>query len=65
MNPTARKNGLSFTVFMAVHNVEMDPVGPGPVDRPHLLAEPREVGRKDRGRDDRPLGHDGLSSLAG
>ena len=36
---------------MAVHHVDMDPVGAGRVDRPHLLAQPGEVGREDRGGD--------------
>ena len=34
---------------MAVHHVDMDPVGPGRVDRPHLLAQSGEIGREDRG----------------
>ena len=36
---------------MAVHHVDMDPVGAGRIDRAHLLAEPGEIGGKDRGRD--------------
>ena len=39
-----------------VHHVDVDPVGPGRVDRAHFLAEPRKVGRKDRGGDQQ-LGH--------
>ena len=39
----------------AVHHIDMDPVGPGPVDRPHLLAEPPEIGRQDD--DDDGAGH--------
>ena len=37
---------------MAVHHVDMDPVGAGRFDRADLLAELGEVGRQDRGRDD-------------
>ena len=33
---------------MAVHDVDMDPVGAGGVDRAHLLAELGEVGGQDR-----------------
>ncbi len=33
---------------MAVHDVDVDPVGARGVDRPHFLAEPREIGREDR-----------------
>ena len=36
---------------MAVHHVDMDPVGAGLVDRADLLAEPGEIGGEDRGRD--------------
>ena len=36
---------------MAVHHVDMDPVGAGRVDRAHLLAQPREIGGEDRGGD--------------
>jgi hypothetical protein len=32
-----------------VHHVDMDPVGAGRLDRAHFLAEPREIGRQDRG----------------
>ena len=35
-----------------IHHVDMDPVGAGPVDRPHLVAEPAEIGRQDRRGDD-------------
>ena len=41
----------------AVHHVDMDPVGPGRVDGAHLLAQAREVGRQDRGRDEDGAGH--------
>ena len=34
---------------MAVHDIEMDPVGAGLVDRADLLAQPGEVGGEDRG----------------
>ena len=37
---------------MAVHDVDVDPVGAGLVDRAHLLAEPGEIGGQDRGGDD-------------
>ena len=40
---------------MAVHHVEMDPVGAGLIDRAHLLAEPCEIGGQDR-RGDRAAG---------
>ncbi len=36
----------------AVHHVDMDPIGAGGVDGAHLLAQTREVGRQDRGRDE-------------
>ncbi len=43
---------------MSIHHIEMDPVGPGGIDRAHLLAEPREIGGQDgRGNDQRPGGH--------
>ena len=45
---------------MAVHHVDMDPVCAGAVDRAHFLAEPGEVGREDRGGDDR---HQGLRPI--
>ena len=44
---------------MAVHHVDMDPVGAGRVDRAHLLAQPREIGGEDRGRDADRLLHGG------
>src|SRR5205814_386537 len=34
---------------VAVHHVDVQPVGAGPLDGRHLLAEPGEVGRQDRG----------------
>jgi hypothetical protein len=37
---------------MVVHHVEVDPVGAGGDDVPHLLAEPREIGRKNAGGDE-------------
>ena len=37
---------------MAVHDIDMDPVGAGRIDRAHLLAELGEVGGEDRRRDD-------------
>ena len=36
---------------MPVHHVDMDVVGPGLLDRAHLLPQPREIGREDRRRD--------------
>ena len=41
---------------MAVHHVDMDPVGAGLVDRAHFLAEPGEIGGEDRRGDER-AGH--------
>jgi len=47
---------------VVVHDVEMDPVGAGGDDALHLLAQPREVGREDGGRDAVGGAHDaGLS----
>ena len=42
---------------VAVHDVEMEPVRPGGVDRAHLLAQPREVAGQDRGRDQDRVAH--------
>ncbi len=36
---------------MAVHDVDMDPVRAGGVDRAHFLAKPREIGGEDGGSD--------------
>src|SRR5215472_12880317 len=36
---------------MPVHHVEMDPVGPGRIDRVDLLAKPGKIRREDRWRD--------------
>src|SRR5688500_4846482 len=36
---------------MAVHDVDMDPVGAGLVERPHFLAEASEIGGQDGGSD--------------
>ena len=36
----------------AVHHIDMDPVGAGRVDGADLLAQAREIGRQNRGRDD-------------
>ena len=41
---------------MAVHHVDVDPVGAGLVDRADLLAEPGEVGGQDR-RGNQRSGH--------
>ena len=38
---------------MAVHHVDVDPVGARLVDRAHVLAQLGEVGGQDRGRDER------------
>ena len=38
---------------MAVHHVDVDPVGAGRVDRAHFLAQPGEVGGQDRRGDER------------
>ena len=38
---------------MAVHDVDVDPVGAGLVDRAHFLAELGEVGGQDRRGDER------------
>ena len=38
---------------MAVHHVDVDPVGAGFVDRAHFLAELGEVGGEDGGSDER------------
>ena len=37
---------------VAVHHVDMDPVGAGLVDRAHFIAEFGEIGGKDGRRDD-------------
>jgi hypothetical protein len=42
---------------VAVHDVEMDPVGAGGGDRANLLAEPGAVGGQDRRGDQRAFGH--------
>ena len=44
---------------MAVHDIDVDPVGAGFVDRAHLFAETREIGREDRRGDADALLHDG------
>jgi hypothetical protein len=36
---------------MAVHDIDVDPVGAGGVDRSYFLAKAREVSGQDRGRD--------------
>ena len=36
---------------MAIHHIDMDPVGAGGVDRADLLAQPREIGGEDGRRD--------------
>ena len=42
---------------MAIHHVDMDPVGPGLVDRAHLGAEIGEVGGEDRWRNQQRPAH--------
>jgi hypothetical protein len=42
---------------MAVHDVDMDPVGAGGIDRAHFLAQLRKIGGKDRRGDDERPGH--------
>jgi hypothetical protein len=37
---------------MPVHHVEMDPVGARGIDRTYLFAQPGEIRRQDRRRDD-------------
>ena len=45
------------------HHVEMNPVGAGGVDRPHLLAELGKIGRQDRRRHDDRIRHAPFSFL--
>ena len=40
---------------MPVHHVDMNPVGTGAVDRAHLFAQPRKIGRKDGRRNQRHI----------
>ena len=49
---------------MAVHDVDMDPVGAGGIDRAHLLAQFREIGGEDRWGDDERAGHGFLRAYA-
>ena len=50
---------------MPVHDIDMDPVGAGLVDRAHLLAELGKIGGEDRrGDDERPM-HEGTPMLRG
>src|SRR6185312_7363098 len=44
---------------MAVHHVEVDPVGARGLDRADLVGKLREVRGQDRGRDAKRPGHDG------
>ena len=37
---------------MAVHHIDVDPIGAGRVDGAHFLAQPREVGGQNRGCDE-------------
>ena len=50
---------------MAVHDVEMDPVGAGGFDRAHLLGELGEVGGQDRRGDDERALHRALREIIG
>ena len=50
---------------MAVHDVDMDPVGAGGVDRADFLAELREIGGEDRRGDNERAMHQGLIDIAG
>ena len=45
---------------MAVHDVDMDPVGAGGIDRAHFLAQFREIGGQDRRGDHERAMHRGL-----
>src|ERR1700681_2500468 len=36
----------------AIHDVDMDPVGAGPIDRADFFTEPPQIGRQNGGRDD-------------
>ena len=45
----------------AVHDVDVDPIGAGLIDRANFLAEPPQIGGKDGGRDHDRL-HDALGS---
>ena len=47
---------------MPVHHIEMNPVGAGLRHRARLLAQPREIGRENRGRDDDAIRHDAYSA---
>ena len=49
---------------MAVHDVDVHPVGPRSLDRPHFLAEARKIGRPDGGSDDRRMSHQTLALRA-
>ena len=49
---------------MAVHDVDMDPVGAGGVDRAHLLAELGEIGGEDRRCDNQRAWHGASPSVA-
>jgi hypothetical protein len=42
---------------MAVHDVDMDPVGAGGIDRANLFAELCEIGGEDRRGDNERAGH--------
>ena len=46
---------------MAVHDVDMDPVGAGGIDRAHFFAQFREIGGEDRRGDDERARHLELS----
>jgi hypothetical protein len=42
---------------MAIHHVDVDPVGASSLDRANLVAQPGEIGRKNRRRNDERAGH--------
>src|SRR5262252_4014085 len=48
---------------MAVHDIDMDPIGAGGVDRAYFLAEFCKIGGQDRRRDDERTRHGILPSL--
>ena len=50
---TTRRADRQIGDEMAVHDVDVDPVGAGRVDRADFLAELREIGGQDRRGDER------------
>ena len=50
----------------SIHHVHMDPVSPGGIHSPHVLAQPGEIGRENRRGDHQRLGaHDGRGVTGG